>query len=175
MRASWLSSSCPSCLHTRFHFLVSPAPTDLHTGTTKNYHPTTTVQQQEPVPPSPHFHLVATTRQIISTCLTPEPPLLFFWAYINTTRNGGSKNSTMIAIVTDTFATSMQPYPSQPHLSRRTHLLLKTVSIGLSHMESPTGFPYISHFTLEPILSVTSYFFFFFFFIRTLQTPSKNK
>ena len=37
------------------------------------------------------------------------------------------------------FATSIQPYPSQPNLSRRTHLLIKTVSIGPSHMECPTG------------------------------------
>ena len=168
MRAPWLSSSCPSCLHTRFHFPVSPAPTDLHTGTTKNYHSTTTVQQQEPAPPSPHFHLVATTRQIISICLTPEPPLLFFWAYINTTRNGGSKNSTMIAIATDTFATSMQPYPSQLHLSRGTHPFAKdsfhwTVTYGESHRISP-------HFTFHSrtysFCCFPIFFFFFFFFFN---------
>ena len=46
----------------------------------------------------------------------------------------------MVAIATDTFATSMHPYPSQLYLSKGTHLLVKTVSIGLLHIESPTGF-----------------------------------
>ena len=128
------------CLHTQIRFPVSPAPTDFHTGTTKNYHPTTTAEQQELAPPSPHFHLVASTRQMVSTCFTPESTLLFFETFINTTRNDGSKNSKMVAIATDTSATSMQPYPSQPYLSRGIHLLIKAVSIGLSHMESPTGF-----------------------------------
>ena len=45
----------------------------------------------------------------------------------------------MVAVATDTFATNMQSYPSQPHLSRGAHILIKTVSIGSSHMESPTG------------------------------------
>ena len=44
----------------------------------------------------------------------------------------------MVAIATNTFAISMQPYPNQPHPSRGTQLLLKTVSIGPSHMDSPT-------------------------------------
>ena len=56
---------------------VSSSPTDLHTGTTKKYHPATTVHQQEPAPLSPHFHLVASTRQIRNTSFTPEYPLLF--------------------------------------------------------------------------------------------------
>ena len=66
----------------------------------------------------------------------------------------------MVAITTNTFATSTQPYPSQPHLSRWTNLLIKTVFIALSHMESPTWFlqdPSSSispHFTIEPLLSV---------------------
>ena len=46
----------------------------------------------------------------------------------------------MVAIATDTFATSMHPYPSQLYLSKGTHLLVKTVSIGLLLIESPTGF-----------------------------------
>ena len=141
MGAPWPSSSCPSCLHAQFCFLVTPGSSEFHTGTTKKYHPTTTVQQQEPTPPSPHFHLIASTSQIISTCFTPESPFLFFKAYIITTHINGSKNSEMVAIATDTFATSIQPYPSQPHLLRGTELLIKTVSIGLSHMERPTGFP----------------------------------
>ena len=45
----------------------------------------------------------------------------------------------MVTIATDTFATSMQLYPRQPHLSRGTDLLMKTISIRLWHMESPTG------------------------------------
>ena len=55
----------------------------------------------------------------------------------------------MAAIATDTFETSMQPYPSQTHLSRGTHLLIKTVSIGPSYKERPTGFsqaPFKHHF-----------------------------
>ena len=59
----------------------------------------------------------------------------------------------MVAIATDTFATSMQAHPSKPHLSRGTHLLIKTVSIGLSHMKSHTGFsqfPSPFFFSLEP-------------------------
>ena len=44
----------------------------------------------------------------------------------------------MVAIATDTFVTSMQTYASQPPLSTRTHLLIKTISIRSSHMESPT-------------------------------------
>ena len=54
---------------------VSPSQTDFHTGTTKKYHPATTVHQQQPVPPSPHFHLFASTRQICSTWFTPESSL----------------------------------------------------------------------------------------------------
>ena len=68
----------------------------------------------------------------------------------------------MAAIATDTFTTSMQPYLSQHHLSRGTHLLIKTVSIGSSHTESPTGLSQVhlkQHFpcfTIEPLLSVSS-------------------
>ena len=89
--------------------------------------------------PSSHFHLVASTRQIPSTCFTQESPLLLFQAHISTTHKDSSKNSAMVTIATDTFATSMQLYPRQPHLSRGTDLLMKTISIRLWHMESPTG------------------------------------
>ena len=58
-------------------FPVTPPPTDFHPNTTKKYHPVTTVHQQEPTPPSPHFHLVTSNRKIGSTCFTPESPLLF--------------------------------------------------------------------------------------------------
>ena len=116
---------------------MSPTLTDFHAGTNKNYHPTTTVHQQEPDPLSPHFHLVASTRQIPGTWFTPESSLLFF---NNTGHNNGSKNWAMVVVATNTFATSMQHYPSQPHLSRGTQFLIKTVSIGLSHMETPTWF-----------------------------------
>ena len=34
----------------------------------------------------------------------------------------------------------MQPYPNQSQLSKWTHILIKIVSIGPPHMESPTGF-----------------------------------
>ena len=184
MGAPWLSSSCHSCLHTQLQFPVNPAPKDFHTGTTKNYNPTTTIQQQEPTPLSTHFHLVASTGQIPSTCVTPESPLLFFKTYINTIHNHGSKDSAMVAIATDTYATSMQPYPSQPQLSRGTNLLIKTVSVRPSYMESPTGFseaPLKQHF--PTFHYKTSSFSFFsssfqlpshFFFIRTLEMIDKR-
>ena len=54
---------------------VNAAPTDFHKGTTKKYHPATTVHQQEPIPPFSHFHLVTSTRYIRTTCSTPESPL----------------------------------------------------------------------------------------------------
>ena len=57
---------------------VSPSPTDIHTDITKNNLPATTVHQEEPLSPSAHFHLVGSTRQIASTCLTPESHLLLF-------------------------------------------------------------------------------------------------
>ena len=122
-------------LHTQIRFPVSPAPTDFHQAL-----PRITTQPQQPNNKNSLHHLHTSTRQMISTCFTPESPLPFFEAYISTTRNDGSKNSKMVAIATDTSATSMQPYPSQPYLSRGIHLLIKAVSIGLSHMESPTGF-----------------------------------
>ena len=150
MGVPWPSSSCPSCLHIRFCFPVNPVPTDFHTGTTKNNHPTTSVQQQEPAPPSSHFYLFASAGQMISTCFNPKSPLLFFYAYINTTHNGGSKNSVMVVIAADTFATNTQLCPSQPHLSRGTHLLIKTVSIVLSHMDNPTRFLQALLFFLLP-------------------------
>ena len=67
----------------------------------------------------------------------------------------------MIAIVTDTFVTSMQPNPSKPYLSRGTHLLIKTASIGSSHMGSYIGFSCALlsvslHFTIELFLFVAS-------------------
>ena len=37
-----------------------------------NYHSSIKVQQQEPAPSSTHFHFVASTRQIPSTCFNPE-------------------------------------------------------------------------------------------------------
>ena len=77
-------------------------------------------------------------------------PSLFFEAYINTTRKNGSNNSAVVATATDTFVTSMQPYPTQPHLTRGTYLLIETVSIGLSHMEWPTGFSQASHKQIFP-------------------------
>ena len=46
----------------------------------------------------------------------------------------------MVAIATETFVTSMQPYHNQPHLLIGTHSLTKKVTTGPSHMESPTGF-----------------------------------
>ena len=46
----------------------------------------------------------------------------------------------MVETAPDSFATSMQPYSSQPHLSKETHLLIRIVSIGPPHMESPRGF-----------------------------------
>ena len=47
----------------------------------------------------------------------------------------------MIGIATGTFATSMQPYLSQPtSYIKRDQILIKTVFIGPSHTESPTGF-----------------------------------
>ena len=98
-----------------------------------------------------HFHLVASTRQIPTIYFTPESPLLLFYACIRTTHKDGSKNSAMVEIATDTFAKSMQPYPSQPHLSGGTHILIKTVSKGLSHV-SPLS-------TVELLLSVSSPFF----------------
>ena len=67
----------------------------------------------------------------------------------------------MVAIATETFATSMQPCPSQLHLSRGTHLLIKTVSIRPSHIESRTGLP------------IFIFILFYFFFIRTLQKKNK--
>ena len=84
----------------------------------------------------------------------------------------------MVAIATDTFATRMQPYPSQSHLSRETHLLLKTVSIGPSHMESSTGFsqaPLKQHFPTFHYR--TSYFCCFpiFFSLEPSKPPSKDK
>ena len=54
-----------------------PSLIDFHTNTTKKYQPATTVHQQELTPSSPHFHLVASTRQIRSTYFTSESPLTF--------------------------------------------------------------------------------------------------
>ena len=54
-----------------------------------------------------------------STCFTPESPFFFFLVihqYIS--RNYGSKNSAIVAIITDTTVASMQPSPSQPYLSK---------------------------------------------------------
>ena len=72
----------------------------------------------------------------------------------------------------------MQPYPSQSHLSKATHLLIKTIYIGPSRMESPTGFsqdPFkrriptfhykISSFCCVPIFSL----------LEALKVPPKNK
>ena len=56
---------------------MTPSLTDFHTSTTKNYHPAPTVHQQEPKIPTPHLHLVASVKQIPSTCITPESRLLF--------------------------------------------------------------------------------------------------
>ena len=84
-------------------------------------------------------------------------PLLLFYACISTTHTE--------AIATDTFVTSMQPYPSQPNLSRGTHLLIKTVSIGSSHV-SPL-------LTIEPLLSVASPSFFHWNSSNTLQKINK--
>ena len=84
----------------------------------------------------------------------------------------------MATIVTDTFATSMQPNPSQPHLSRGTHLLIKKVSIGSSHMVSPTGLSQVplkqhfAFFTKEPLLSVASPIFSSF---ELFKCPPKGK
>ena len=145
--------------------LVSPSPTDFHTGTIKKYHPVITVYQQEPDPSSLHFHLVAFTRQIRSTCFTPESPLLFSLSIHQCNPLNGSKNSAMVAVATNTFATSMPPYPSQPHVSRGTHLLIKTVYMGPSHTErvpqdlhkpSKDGSLY---FITEPLLSISFQFF----------------
>ena len=46
----------------------------------------------------------------------------------------------MVAIATGTFATSMQPYPSQPHLPRGTHSFHRTITHGESRRIS-TGPP----------------------------------
>ena len=46
----------------------------------------------------------------------------------------------MVAVVSDTYTTTLKTYPSQSYLSRGNHLLMKTISIGPSHMESSTGF-----------------------------------
>ena len=74
----------------------------------------------------------------VGTYLAPASPqnLFFFQACINTTRKDSCKNSTMVAVLTDTFATSIQPYPSQLYLSKGTHLSIKTVSIAPPYMES---------------------------------------
>ena len=107
-----------------------PTPTYFfHRSNTKSYHPTTTVRKYEPLQ-SPSFHLVASTRQIRSTCFTPE------------SRN--RKIDWLQEISNDSnshwhLCNQLQPYPSQPHFSRKIHLLIKTVFIGPSHMESPTG------------------------------------
>ena len=84
----------------------------------------------------------------------------------------------MVAIATETFVTSMQLYPNQPHLLTGTHSLTKKVTIGPSHMESPTGFSQASppsndvcpHFTIESLFLLLPHFF----LIRTLQSASKR-
>ena len=55
----------------------------LHTGTTKNYHLVTTVHKQKFAPPTPHFHLVTSTRQISRICFTTRIfPTHFFFTHI---------------------------------------------------------------------------------------------
>ena len=70
LSSSTLASHTPDC--------DSPSPTNFNTGTSKNDRPATTAHQQEPVALSPCFYLVASTRQIPSTCSTQESLLLFF-------------------------------------------------------------------------------------------------
>ena len=116
-------------------FPASRSPTDFHTGASKNCHPNTTVHQQEPAPLSPHFHLVAFTRKTPASA-SPQNLLSFFQSYINTTRNDGSKNSAMAAIE---WQQTWNLIPANLTSQRGTHLLIKTVSIGPSRMETPTG------------------------------------
>ena len=53
------------------------SPTDSHTGTTNNYHSATPAHHLQPAPRTPHFHLVACTKQTPSTSFTPQPPFPF--------------------------------------------------------------------------------------------------
>ena len=161
MGAPWASCSCPRYLQTWLHFPSELSLAEIHTGTTGDYRPATTVHQLEFAPLSPQFHLVPTIGQIPSTCFTPADSPFFFWAYIGTTHNNSSWNSAMIPIATDIFATSMQPYPSYPYLSWVIHLLIKTVSIGLSQMETshrPPSSSVTPYFTAEPLCFVASPF-----------------
>ena len=171
MRALWPSSSYPCCLHTWLCFPSEPNPTDFHTGTTKNQHSTTTVHQQL-APPSPHFPLVASTRQIPSTYFTLES-LLLFWTYRKELQELSSGSNSHWHLCQ--YATLSQPTWS-PHLSRGTHLLAKTVSIGSLYMQSPTGLSQAPLKQYFPTFHYKIFFFLFpphFFFLRTLQAPSK--
>ena len=88
-------------------FLVSPTPTDSHQAL-----PRINTQPQQSTNNLLH-HLYTYTLLLplgTSTCFTPESPLLFY-AYTNINYKDGSKNSAMIAVATDIFATNMQPYP----------------------------------------------------------------
>ena len=81
----------------------------------------------------------------------------------------------MLALSIDTFATSCNPMPTQPYLSREDHLLIKTVFIGLPHMESPTDF-HKPHQTLYPINLLWNFFFLlpsYFFLLETYKFCEK--
>ena len=78
----WLLSYSPSCLHTRLRFPSEPNPCRFPH---RHYQELTPNRNSPPTTHStvPLFHLGASTRQIPSTCFTPESPLLLFQAYIN--------------------------------------------------------------------------------------------
>ena len=75
--APWLSGSCRSYPHTQLHISSDPISNRFPHRHYQELTPTITAHQHEPAPPSPHFHLVASTRNISSSFFTLESPLLF--------------------------------------------------------------------------------------------------
>ena len=82
----------------------------------------------------------------------------------------------MVTIATNTFVTSMLPYPSQPQLAKGTQRLVKAVSIETSHMENSKGFSQAPLKRRFPTFHCKIFFLLspHFFFIRILQSPSKT-
>ena len=140
MRAPRLSRFCPCCLPSQICFPSDPNPNRFPTSNTNAYHPTATVHKEEP------FHRLHTLTLLLplgkyAAPASPQNPLLLFSRHTSTQLiTIGSKKSKMVALSIDTFAISCNPMPTQPYLSRWGHLLIKTVFIGLPHIESSTDF-----------------------------------
>ena len=175
MRAPRLSRVCPCCLHTQIRFPSDSNPNIFHTSNTNSYQPTTTVHKQEPLQRLHAFNLLLPPGKYAAPA-PPQNPLFLFSRHTSTQLiTIGSKKLEMVALSIDTFATSCNPLPTQPYLSRGDLLLVKTVFIGLPHMESPTDF-HKPHQTLYPISLLWNLFFLlpsYFFLLETYKFCEK--